>query len=74
MLFEHLRLSVEIKGERKGVIEFRKHYSGYLKGYPNASKVRQELMQFVEATPVIDRLQRYAESMEESVESAVSGF
>lgn len=64
LLLEHLRLSVDVKGERKGVIEFRKHYSGYLKGYPNASKLRQELMQFVEAAPLIDRIQSYAESVE----------
>lgn len=74
VLLEHLRLSVDIKGERKGVIEFRKHYSGYLKGYPNASKVRQELMQFVEAAPVIDRLQHYAESIEDPVVTTFSGF
>jgi tRNA-dihydrouridine synthase B len=32
VLIDHLILSTECKGERKGVIEFRKHYSGYLKG------------------------------------------
>ncbi|MGB2869876.1 MAG: tRNA dihydrouridine synthase DusB [Bacteroidota bacterium] len=63
VLFEHLRLSVEHKGERKGVIEFRKHYSGYLKGLPFASLLRQELMQFTEMAPVIERINRFAEDM-----------
>ncbi len=45
-LLGHLQLAVQIKGERKGVIEFRKHYTGYLKGFYNSSKLRSELMQF----------------------------
>ncbi|MEX2117604.1 MAG: tRNA-dihydrouridine synthase, partial [Bacteroidota bacterium] len=61
VLLEHLRLSVEFKGERKGVIEFRKHYSGYFKGLPHSAKVRQDLMQFLEFAPVRDRILSYAE-------------
>lgn len=63
---EHLALSVDVKGERKGVIEFRKHYSGYLRGLPHASKVRQTLMQFVEHAPVLDCIQRYREFLQSS--------
>lgn len=61
VLLEHLRLSVEFKGERKGVIEFRKHYSGYFKGLPHSAKVRQDLMQFLDLAPVRDRILAYAE-------------
>jgi len=35
---EHLKLSVEHKGERTGVLEMRKHYSGYLRGLPEYCK------------------------------------
>jgi tRNA-dihydrouridine synthase B len=63
ILTEHVRLSVEFKGERKGVIEFRKHYAGYLKGLPFASKVRQEMMPYSELNPVIDRLEEYRRSL-----------
>ncbi len=59
VLLEHLDLSVQFKGERKGVIEFRKHYSGYLKGLPHASKLRQELMQYVEQQPIVDSIESY---------------
>lgn len=45
-MFNQLKLAIDIKGERRGVIEFRKHYSGYLKGFFNSSKLRSELMQF----------------------------
>lgn len=61
VLLEHLRLSVEFKGERKGVLEFRKHYSGYFKGLPHSSKVRQDLMQYLEFAPVRDRILAYAD-------------
>jgi tRNA-dihydrouridine synthase len=61
VLLEHLRLSVEFKGERKAILEFRKYYSGYFKGLPHSSKVRQELMQFLEFAPVRDRVLAYAD-------------
>jgi tRNA-dihydrouridine synthase B len=63
VLIEHLRLSTECKGERKGVIEFRKHYSGYLKGLYGASKVRQEMMNYLELEPVVQRLYQYKEDL-----------
>ena len=56
---KHLGLSVHFKGERKGVIEFRKYYSGYLRGLPHAAKVRAEIMQWTEHAPIVDRLQSY---------------
>ncbi len=61
LLKEHLRLAVEYKGERTGVIELRKHYAGFLRGMPNVSKVRMELMQFTEAAPILDHLSRWLE-------------
>jgi tRNA-dihydrouridine synthase B len=59
LLREHLRLSVEYKGERAGVIELRKHYSGFLRGMPNVSRIRMELMQFTEAEPIFEHLTRF---------------
>ncbi len=43
ILFEHLNLSYQYKGEF-GLIEFRKFYTGYLKGLYNASQIRSKLM------------------------------
>ena len=59
LLREHLRLSVDFKGERAGVIELRKHYSGFLRGLPHVSKIRMELMQFTEAQPILDHLTKF---------------
>jgi tRNA-dihydrouridine synthase B len=59
VLIEHLNLSIELKGERKAVVEFRKYYAGYLRNLPNASKTRSELMQFVEQSPIVDHILQY---------------
>lgn len=61
LLREHLKLAVEFKGERTGVIELRKHYSGFLRGMPHVSKIRMELMQFTEAQPILDHLTTFLE-------------
>ncbi|NBB73524.1 MAG: tRNA dihydrouridine synthase DusB [Bacteroidetes bacterium] len=42
---EHLSLKCEWLGEHKGVLEMRRQYSGYFKGFRNASKLRHLLMQ-----------------------------
>jgi tRNA-dihydrouridine synthase B len=62
---EHLHLSVEYKDEKYGVIEFRKYYSGYLKGLPFIAKLRAELMTYLEKAPILERLARYGEEIRE---------
>ena len=41
----HLKLSVKQKGEYFGLMEMRKHFASYVKGFPNSSIFRQQLMQ-----------------------------
>lgn len=53
---ELLTLSVDRKGEKRAVIEMRKFYIGYLKGEANAAKLRNHLMQFYEASRIIEIL------------------
>jgi len=60
---EHLKLNVQYKDERYGVQTFRKHYTGYLKGLPNVSAVRTELMHDTELNQVVDRLTNYLEEI-----------
>jgi tRNA-dihydrouridine synthase B len=71
LLREHLRLSIEFKGERAGVIELRKHYSGFLRGMPHVSKIRNELMQFTEAEPILEHLTKFLELYSPSPDVAV---
>jgi tRNA-dihydrouridine synthase B len=59
VLLEHLRLSVLQKGEQRAVLEFRKHYTGYLRDLPNIAKVRSELMHFTELSPIVDHIYQY---------------
>lgn len=61
LLEKHLKLSVEYKGERKGVLEFRKHLMGYLRNFPNVARLRTELMQYSELKPVLELLQNLRE-------------
>jgi tRNA-dihydrouridine synthase B len=60
---EHLELSIEFKGLPRGVIEFRKHYKGYLRDLPLASVVRADLMKLTEPGPVFDRIHAYADEL-----------
>ena len=55
----HLELAIKLKGEKRAILEHRKFYSGYLKGLYNASKVRNELMQYVDHAPVEEMLLAY---------------
>ena len=41
---QHLYKSVEWKGEVLGVLEMRRHYTNYLKGFPNIKEFRQRLV------------------------------
>jgi tRNA-dihydrouridine synthase B len=59
LLLHHLRLAVEYKGEKKGVIELRKHYAGYLRGIPHIAKIRLDLMEFTEQAPIVEYLQKF---------------
>jgi len=56
VLKKHYLYSVEYKGEGKGVVEMRKHLSGYLKGLPHIARFRLELMQFERIEPIFKRL------------------
>lgn len=58
---EHLRLSVQNRGMRDGVVPFRKYYTAYLKGTPQVGQLRQDLMQLVDLDKIIKRLYQFLE-------------
>jgi tRNA-dihydrouridine synthase B len=60
---KHLKYAVRIKGERRGVIEHRKFYSGYLKGLYNSSHVRQKLMSSNDYAAVEEVLLKYLDDL-----------
>ena len=59
----HLKLAVEVKGEKRAVLEHRKFYTGYLKGLHNASHIRKELMSICEYNPVEELLLKYLQEL-----------
>jgi tRNA-dihydrouridine synthase B len=61
LCIEHLRANAEYRGERGGVLTFRKYYAHYLKGLRDSAKFRVSLMQFDALDPVVERLLDYAE-------------
>ncbi len=60
---EHLRLTVDHRGDH-GLLVFRKHYSGYLKGYYNASSIRRQLMEFTTYDAVRTVLENYYDELD----------
>lgn len=59
----HLRDSIEIKGERRAIFEFRKYYSSYLKGLFGVSAVRQELMKILDYNQIEELLMKYLDDI-----------
>jgi tRNA-dihydrouridine synthase B len=57
----HLKLCCKLKGEKQGTLEFRKHYSGYLRNLPDISKFRMELMALTELDRIIEKLEKFRE-------------
>lgn len=57
---EHVRLSVEMRGEPKGLIEMRKHLASYLKGFPGVSGYVRRVMEIIR----FDDISRFFDSLE----------
>ena len=53
---KHLALSAEWKGERRGILEMRRHYTNYFKGIHNFKDTRQVLVNSLELNELNDKL------------------
>ncbi len=56
---EHLNLEIDYKGSYRAIHEFRKHYSGYLKGLKSSHSVRQKLVTINEISEITEVLMNY---------------
>ena len=63
VMLRHARMMVEYKGEFTGIHEMRKHVAWYTTGYPNSSKLRDE----------VNRVESY-EELEELLSSYLDSF
>jgi len=64
LCLRHLRAEAEYKGERRAVLEHRKHYAHYLKGARNIARLRAELMQYEAIQPIAERIGCFLEAEE----------
>ena len=53
---EHLQKSLEIKGERVGILEMRRHLSNYFKGLPNFKDTRLKLVTLTDVEALIETI------------------
>jgi len=58
---EHFRKSLEIKGDRVGVFEIRRHFSSYFKGLPDFKDMRYKLVTANEPEEIFQLLDHVAE-------------
>jgi len=62
---EHLQMQIDFKNHDVSIREFRKHYSGYLKGLHNSHPVRQKLVLINEFEEVKALFDVYTEELKE---------
>jgi tRNA-dihydrouridine synthase B len=74
LLSRHLRHSVQVKPEPRGVLSFRKHLAGYLRGVRGGAKVRADLMQLTSSDSVIERLEIFVEEYNAGMYAATSAW
>lgn len=58
---EHLRKSLEIKGEHVGILEMRRHLTNYFKGLPNFKETRLKLVTSLDIDELFATLDYVAE-------------
>ncbi len=71
VLRRHLILNIEDKGLPRGLVEFRKHFSGYLKGLFNASHFRQKLVLTDNLEQTFDLLDQFKEYLKDREDSKI---
>ncbi len=72
MCLRHLKAHVAHRGQRRGILSFRRHYAGYLKGVKNIAHLRRDLMQFEDAASIEDRLHAFVREYEEQAKAGVA--
>ena len=53
---DHLKMSLEWKGDKLGVLEMRRHYSNYFRGFPNIKPIRAKLVTEMEPEVLFELL------------------
>ena len=56
MVLRHLKLSVEWKGEKLGILEMRRHYSNYLRDLPGIKHHRSALVTMEDYNEIVNKI------------------
>jgi len=71
LCIEHLDLSIQFKGKKSGVFDFRKHYAGYLTNFPFVAKLRAALIALHDPDEIKKQLQDFAQSLNKKNDALV---
>lgn len=63
LVLRHTRLMIGQKGERRGVLEMRKHSQQYIKGAPNCKHLREALMKVEDFAGLETLLEQYRSTL-----------
>jgi tRNA-dihydrouridine synthase len=66
VLVRHLEMKCDWLGEKRGVLEMRRMYSGYLRGLRGGSKLRHRLMEKISKDEIIEILLGFLEEQKET--------
>jgi tRNA-dihydrouridine synthase len=58
---EHLQKSLEVKGDRVGILEMRRHLTNYFKGLPDFKQTRLKLVTSFDVAEIVSTLDYIAE-------------
>jgi len=67
----HLEMEVELKGERRGILEFRKYYHGYFHSIRNGSAFRSKLVRLESLIDLKKTMREFCESYSTEENSVV---
>jgi tRNA-dihydrouridine synthase B len=62
LCLRHLAFAVEHKGEHKALMDMRKYYAGYLRGYPGVARLRAALQSAPDMAAVADLLAEFVDT------------
>lgn len=63
IIFEHVDLIIESKGEKIGVREMRKHLHSYLKGMKNSSNIKNKINSITDKVELVKTLEQYRDEL-----------
>ena len=60
-VLRHVKFSIEWKGERKGLLEMRRHYTNYFRGFPHFRDYRTKLVETLDPNEIYDLMDEVLE-------------